>query len=625
MKTIKTLFLALLIPLLASAQPEAYNWYFGDQFGLNFSSGEPVVLTESAIRTRKGAAAVSDAEGNLLFYTSGGRPFNNPSNQPGQIWNRNHEVMYDMGLIFGGSCAATQSSLIIPKPGQDSVYILFTMEDSNWDGGSNTPSGYPYGRGFRYFEVDMRENDGLGGVTVINRRLHIPAIQALAGTLHADGERYWVLAIDWTEDSFLRLLVDGSDFMFPTDVELLPMPFDPPFAPEIKISPDGKWIVCATRVMSFDNATGEIGNVTAVLPSSYSFAGTFSPQSRYYYYRNVGGFIGRVDLTAPNIPASLEVLTPVNEEHGIGSMQLGPFGRIYFSTNDHDDTTRIGEIRCPDSPSPVINEELFVIPPEEGRLRRVSGFPNFTDHIFMQEPNKDTLPPENVIFCAGDELLLNARITNPTYRYEWNTGSTEEQISITESGVYYLNIIDECGLTTYDQKNVVILNTPSISFNELPDELCEGETYELALLTEPGNDIEWSTGETNDTLLLSESVDLSVTVSNACGSVSEEIFAQFVICPENCELIFPDIISPNGDGVNDIFGGFNNCTPISYQLRVFNRWGKLVFESNDIDNGWDGRLDGSMAPSDVYLFQAQYRFSEMEDFRNKSGQLTIVR
>ncbi len=626
MKKIKSLFLILSLPFIAIAQPEAYNWYFGDQFGLNFSSGEPVVVSESAIRTRKGSATVSDAEGNLLFYTNGGRPFNNPFGLPGQIWNRNHEVMYDMGLIFGGSSEATQSSLIIPKPGQDSVYILFTVEDSNWDEGPNTPSGYPLGRGFRYFEIDMRLNDGLGGVTVTNRRLHIPAHQALAGTLHADGERYWILTLDWTEDSFVRLLVDGSDFMFPTDVELVPTPFDPPFAPEIKISPDGKWIVCATRIMSFDNATGEIGNVTAVLPNAYSFAGTFSPGSRYYYYRNLSGFIGRVDLNAPNIPESLEALSPINEQHGIGSMRLGPFNRIYFSTNDHDDTTRIGEIRCPDTPSPIINEELFIIPPEEGRIRRVSGFPNFTDHIFMREPNKDTLPPENLTFCAGDELILESRIINPSYEYEWNTGSTNEQITISEGGVYYLNITDECGVTTYDEKNVVIVNPPSIGFGELAlDELCIDETYTLNLLTDSGNDIIWSSGESTDNILLSESTTLSVTVSNDCGIASAEITAEFIDCLEDCELIFPDIISPNGDGINDTFGGFNNCAPISYELQVYNRWGKLVFESDNIANAWDGRLDGTTVPSDVYIFRAQYRFSEEEDYQVNTGQLTILR
>ena len=157
MKTLIYLLLLVSFPLLIIAQPETYNWYFGNQYGLNFSSGIPEEITDSAIRTFEGCAAVSDAEGNILFYTNGGGRDPATGQAPGTIWNRNNEVMYDMSFTEGGGWSSAQSSLIIPKPGQDSVYYLFTMEEAESNMGDGIPD-QPLGRGLSYFEVDMRLN-----------------------------------------------------------------------------------------------------------------------------------------------------------------------------------------------------------------------------------------------------------------------------------------------------------------------------------------------------------------------------------------------------------------------------------------------------------------------------------
>ncbi|MEO0725260.1 MAG: gliding motility-associated C-terminal domain-containing protein, partial [Bacteroidota bacterium] len=151
---------------------------------------------------------------------------------------------------------------------------------------------------------------------------------------------------------------------------------------------------------------------------------------------------------------------------------------------------------------------------------------------------------------------------------------------------------------------------------------------ELTVLTESGNTVQWSTGDTTNTIVLTgpTAMPLTVTVINECGTLTQELTPEFIDCTlPDCEMVFPDVISPNGDGVNDLFGGFRNCPPSSYELRVYNRWGNMVFESNNIDNPWDGRFNGDFAPSDVYLYQAQYRFEETEELQTARGQLTIVR
>ncbi len=90
-------------------------------------------------------------------------------------------------------------------------------------------------------------------------------------------------------------------------------------------------------------------------------------------------------------------------------------------------------------------------------------------------------------------------------------------------------------------------------------------------------------------------------------------------------LYVPNAFSPNGDGDNDVFRaegtGINH-----FELMVFNRWGQKLFETNDIEKGWDGTVDGELAKSDVYVWKIRYS----EDYKpnikkTETGHVTLVR
>ncbi|MDV7390066.1 hypothetical protein RZS08_01880, partial [Arthrospira platensis SPKY1] len=91
-------------------------------------SGAPVPLTDGAMQTVWGCAVLSDADGSLLYYTNGGGR-TTPGEPRGSIWNRNHQLMYDMQGLRGGSYAAAQSSLFVPRPGSPGQHYLFAMEE----------------------------------------------------------------------------------------------------------------------------------------------------------------------------------------------------------------------------------------------------------------------------------------------------------------------------------------------------------------------------------------------------------------------------------------------------------------------------------------------------------------
>ena len=90
-------------PNHSSAQNQTDNWYFGNKAGLNFSTCTPTILTDGQVNTHEGVATISDANGNLLFYTDGVT-----------VWNKQHLIM-DNGTGLAGHPSSTQSAVIVPR------------------------------------------------------------------------------------------------------------------------------------------------------------------------------------------------------------------------------------------------------------------------------------------------------------------------------------------------------------------------------------------------------------------------------------------------------------------------------------------------------------------------------
>lgn len=153
------------------AQHEKDNWYFGSHAALNFNTGTPVVLSGSNMYSNEGNATISDASGNLLFYTNGM-----------QVFDRNNIVMPN-GNGLASDIYATQSSLIVPLPGSSTHYYLFTM--NTWE---FTPTD------LRYSIIDMSLNGGFGDVTSSkNVLVNNNAREQLTAIKHNNGSDYWIV------------------------------------------------------------------------------------------------------------------------------------------------------------------------------------------------------------------------------------------------------------------------------------------------------------------------------------------------------------------------------------------------------------------------------------------------
>jgi len=91
-----------------------------------------------------------------------------------------------------------------------------------------------------------------------------------------------------------------------------------------------------------------------------------------------------------------------------------------------------------------------------------------------------------------------------------------------------------------------------------------------------------------------------------------------------CFLIFPNAFSPNNDGINDLFKPLNRFV-LDYSLKIFNRWGQKVFESDNIDFGWNGDFNGKAQELGVYVYQITYSTSSLDLPLAIKGNVTLVR
>ena len=96
---------------------------------------------------------------------------------------------------------------------------------------------------------------------------------------------------------------------------------------------------------------------------------------------------------------------------------------------------------------------------------------------------------------------------------------------------------------------------------------------------------------------------MKLTVKSYAGCI-DSIIKQAVVM-DRITLFVPNCFSPNNDGVNDYFiiGG-QNIT--EYELLIYNRWGELVYKTNDLSQSWDGRYQGHVVPEGIYGWTINY-------------------
>jgi gliding motility-associated-like protein len=118
---------------------------------------------------------------------------------------------------------------------------------------------------------------------------------------------------------------------------------------------------------------------------------------------------------------------------------------------------------------------------------------------------------------------------------------------------------------------------------------------------------------------------VNVVDSNSCRNTSN--IQVIVVCP-NANVFMPNTFSPNGDGNNDVFYVRGRGIERVKTLRIFNRWGEVVFEQNNFPvndplHGWNGKYKNNKPQPDVYVYQVEV-FCENSDIIRFEGNVALI-
>ncbi|NJL77604.1 MAG: gliding motility-associated C-terminal domain-containing protein, partial [Saprospiraceae bacterium] len=115
---------------------------------------------------------------------------------------------------------------------------------------------------------------------------------------------------------------------------------------------------------------------------------------------------------------------------------------------------------------------------------------------------------------------------------------------------------------------------------------------------------------------------VTVTTPDGCATT---LSVRLVILPATLQV--PNLFTPNGDERNDLFRVIytEGLVIEAFELRVYSRWGNLVFETNNIDEGWDGTKDGELMPSDVYVYYYSFKINGQDSTNVEKGNITLLR
>ncbi|WP_162910596.1 T9SS type B sorting domain-containing protein [Hymenobacter oligotrophus] len=626
------------------AQREYHNWYFGDSTGLSFvnASPAPSVLTNGKWKFVQGAASISDAAGNFLF-----------ASDAYTVWDRNWRPMpgRNISQVLRFSGFNRRQVMALPQPGSSSRYYVFASQREFYSneypvGGGNTRLFLPY------VVVDMSARGGLGGI-VARDSLELPLwvlhaqapIYGLssnwAAVRHTNGRDLWLVGVS-DEGQYMSWLLSAAGLAAVPIVSYQPRWIGS--GGILKASPDGRRLAFLSHVRAqrptsvryteghleladFNTATGEVNNAQ-VLPTRFmgrnwysnnSGGGgilsalkglEFSPDCSRLYVDSAGTYPLQYNLLAGSAQAVDASRTQVQVPRGPGygsyvtDMKLAPDGKIYLVYGN-------SFVGCISKPNALGNaaQLQFGTPNLQPRSAGSGTLP--------LSPNDLNLPPVVVTgagsvtagrSCAGEPIQFSSSlspfVTASAYAWDFgepssgplNTAAGQAPAHSYAAGGQYtvtLRVTATDGRQFTASQVVQVDARPQVSFTA-DTVLCHGQESVLSPGSQPaGSTYRWHDGSTAPTFTAAETGDYKVTVTSPAGcSTSGQVHLRVQDCPD-----LPNIITPNGDQQNDAFYA-KGLLAYEWRCRIFNRWGKLVFESHSYKNNW-----GANQPNGVYYYE----------------------
>jgi hypothetical protein len=488
----------LLLTKNASAQLETAVWYFGYGAGIDFKTNKPVAITDGKVNVSEGSAAMADNNGNLLFYTDGS-----------VIWNKNHDMMKNGDGLMGGT-SSTQSALIVPYPGNNNLYYVFTVSDVSTDG-------------LRYSIVDMNDDSGLGGVTSTkNVLLYSPVTEKLSGVMNEATNEIWVMSHQWNSDNFVAYKITDNGINLTPVTSKAGSPHDCGNCNIgfMKFSPDGKKIAVAldwngdmVEVFNFNNITGEVSDAVKLnIDNPYGLEFSSDNSKLYVSTENGTQHLYQFDLSKGLANLASNKIIIKSSRGYAGALQLAPDGKIYWARATT--TSYLSVIEDPNQLGLACNLRDTAVYLQAGYS--ALGLPNFMQS-YLGTPVVNvsgTCVSNNSIFSVsnfGDVDSIWWDFDDPDSGIENTSFDFSPTHRFTHSGKF--NVKVSWTKRTSNKSKVIsvdIKEALNITFSG-KKAVCKGES--MTLTAAGGTSYKWDNNSTDASILITPTENMTVEVT----------------------------------------------------------------------------------------------------------------
>lgn len=238
----------------------------------------------------------------------------------------------------------------------------------------------------------------------------------------------------------------------------------------------------------------------------------------------------------------------------------------------------------------------------------------------------------DTVICDGEPIFLTP-IVSSVGSFLWNDGSTDASLEVAIDGTYFVSILDANNCPAADSVFVDVLS--SLQPN-LPTDttICEDILLVLNAYQPTAETYLW-TGEsafyeqnerTDTTFLITYPGTYSVETTNQCGGLTQYIEITKEDC--TCNPFIPNGFTPNQDGRNDEFQVYANCEMQAFRMEIYDRWGSLLFMTDNPLDSWDGISHGKEVSSGVYVYRIEYTSADKNGNLStsvKHGSITLIR
>jgi gliding motility-associated-like protein len=233
----------------------------------------------------------------------------------------------------------------------------------------------------------------------------------------------------------------------------------------------------------------------------------------------------------------------------------------------------------------------------------------------------DPAPPSvnlgnDIDLCDGETTNLDAGLAGA---YVWSTGDTTQGITAASSGTYSVTITNAGGCTATDDILITVATPFTVDAGEDTTIIQFESVLELAgtVTGSAGGSYLWTPSDylacdnCQTTSLSPDSTTTYVLVYTDALGCSATDSVTITVLPGEYIAIVPNAFSPNADGTNDILYVYHKGVR-RLVFRVHDRWGEKVFETDDMNKGWDGTLKGVNAQDGVYVWDLYVEFLNLK-------------